>query len=460
MPDHAGAPEVSAEKLPKGFARRPSGSLRVQVRVDGHVERRHFALAADTAEERRRQFAEAEAWAGEVRRKIVGRSHVSHREAERTTLLSVLQTYEREGLVGDPANAAKDRTRIRVLLKDPISRKTLAQLRRTDIAALRDRLLHAGWLKRVENAARAAEAGAKGKAARARCTEIRSLPDLLARSKAGGSDDERGELEAKVALIVRREGIKPLARTTVANTVQLVTRALKHAAQTIDGVPDLTGVPMPKGSPGRERRPSHEELATLLRLADERMAVIIRLAIATTLRRERLLTCRTSHVRKIGGGKSTLAFPRDASKRKKRTGIVPVTKEIRELLDVALRISHPGPAPIRADAPFFELTMHAFESQWRRLLIAAGIEDLHFHDLRHEGTSRLFEKGLTTAEVMSVTGHSTKEMVDRYSHYSASLVLEKLERGTDKAALLSEIGFLIAQLRAAGGDMQQVRQLM
>jgi integrase len=33
-----------------------------------------------------------------------------------------------------------------------------------------------------------------------------------------------------------------------------------------------------------------------------------------------------------------------------------------------------------------------------------GIEDLHFHDLRHEATSRFFEKGLNPVEVATITG--------------------------------------------------------
>jgi len=45
-----------------------------------------------------------------------------------------------------------------------------------------------------------------------------------------------------------------------------------------------------------------------------------------------------------------------------------------------------------------------------------AIEDLHFHDLRHEATSRLFEKGLSTEEVMSITGHKTYQMLKRYTH--------------------------------------------
>jgi integrase len=46
----------------------------------------------------------------------------------------------------------------------------------------------------------------------------------------------------------------------------------------------------------------------------------------------------------------------------------------------------------------------------------AGIEDLHFHDLRHEAASRLFEQGWTIPQVAGVTGHKTWQSLQRYSH--------------------------------------------
>jgi integrase len=49
----------------------------------------------------------------------------------------------------------------------------------------------------------------------------------------------------------------------------------------------------------------------------------------------------------------------------------------------------------------------------------AGITGLRFHDLRHEATSRLFEKGLNVMEVASVTGHKTLQMLKRYTHLNA-----------------------------------------
>jgi len=44
------------------------------------------------------------------------------------------------------------------------------------------------------------------------------------------------------------------------------------------------------------------------------------------------------------------------------------------------------------------------------------IEDLHFRNLRHEGTSRLFEAGFSIEQVTLVTGHRDWKMLRRYTH--------------------------------------------
>lgn len=54
----------------------------------------------------------------------------------------------------------------------------------------------------------------------------------------------------------------------------------------------------------------------------------------------------------------------------------------------------------------------AFRRACQRLQIA----DLHFHDLRHEGTSRLFERGYAIQEVALVTGHRSWETLRRYTN--------------------------------------------
>ncbi|OIQ94024.1 tyrosine recombinase XerC [mine drainage metagenome] len=47
-------------------------------------------------------------------------------------------------------------------------------------------------------------------------------------------------------------------------------------------------------------------------------------------------------------------------------------------------------------------------------------------DLRHEATSRLFEKGLGVMEVASMTGHKSLAMLKRYTHIEAEKLAQKL----------------------------------
>ena len=58
---------------------------------------------------------------------------------------------------------------------------------------------------------------------------------------------------------------------------------------------------------------------------------------------------------------------------------------------------------------------HSFTAACKR----ADIADLHFHDLRHEATSRFFEKGLNPMQVGAITGHKTLQMLKRYTHLRA-----------------------------------------
>jgi integrase len=53
---------------------------------------------------------------------------------------------------------------------------------------------------------------------------------------------------------------------------------------------------------------------------------------------------------------------------------------------------------------------------WRDACDALEIEDLHWHDLRHEGTSRLFEAGYQIQEVALVTGHRDWKSLKRYTN--------------------------------------------
>jgi integrase len=59
---------------------------------------------------------------------------------------------------------------------------------------------------------------------------------------------------------------------------------------------------------------------------------------------------------------------------------------------------------------------------------AIGLEDYRLHDLRHEGVSRLFEKGLNMIEVSSISGHRDVSMLKRYTHINPRVLLDRIDR--------------------------------
>ena len=64
---------------------------------------------------------------------------------------------------------------------------------------------------------------------------------------------------------------------------------------------------------------------------------------------------------------------------------------------------------------------------WRRAMIRAELQGLHFHDLRHEATSRFFELGLNVMEVAAITGHKDLKMLQGYTHLRAEDLARKLQ---------------------------------
>ena len=68
----------------------------------------------------------------------------------------------------------------------------------------------------------------------------------------------------------------------------------------------------------------------------------------------------------------------------------------------------------------------ALRGLWRRACGRASIEDLRFHDLRHEATSRFFERGQNVMELASITGHKDLRVLQRYTHLRAEDLAKKL----------------------------------
>jgi len=175
----------------------------------------------------------------------------------------------------------------------------------------------------------------------------------------------------------------------------------------------IQNIRLPKLPSGRDRRLQGDEEDRLLLAADASMQQMIVLAIETGMRMGEILG---AHWDNIDLKRSTLV-----------------------LIDTKNGESRAVPLSIRAKAAISSLPRHiagqlfpglnssAVSHRFSTLCKRTEIEDLRFHDLRHEATSRLFEKGLDMMEVASITGHKTLHMLKRYTHLKAEDLAKKLQ---------------------------------
>ena len=135
-----------------------------------------------------------------------------------------------------------------------------------------------------------------------------------------------------------------------------------------------------------------------------RVKNIIEIALETGMRRGEILNIKKEHVKN-----QTLFIPL-AKNGHQRT--IPLSKRAYHILK-------------NYDLPF-RMSGNAVRLAWERLKNKGNIKDLHFHDLRHEAISRLFEKGLSIPEVSLISGHKDVRMLFRYTHLKAEDILKKL----------------------------------
>ncbi|MGC1823540.1 MAG: tyrosine-type recombinase/integrase [Pseudolabrys sp.] len=69
----------------------------------------------------------------------------------------------------------------------------------------------------------------------------------------------------------------------------------------------------------------------------------------------------------------------------------------------------------RTAPQLFPYSADAISAAFTRACQFLGIKDLRFHDLRHEGISRLFEMGRTIPQAAAVSGHRSWTSLKRYT---------------------------------------------
>jgi integrase len=87
-------------------------------------------------------------------------------------------------------------------------------------------------------------------------------------------------------------------------------------------------------------------------------------------------------------------------------------------VEIALRQS----AAWRGTGPIFRHAKNTVDIAWIDACKRLGIEDLRFHDLRHDGISRLFEAGFDIPQVAAISGHRSWRNLRRYTNLRPSAI--------------------------------------
>ena len=157
----------------------------------------------------------------------------------------------------------------------------------------------------------------------------------------------------------------------------------------------------------RDRRPTTAELSRLFRCFDENarltmpMTRIVQFAIATAMRLDEI--CRADWSDLDIDRRMLLIRdrkdPRNKAGNDQRIPLFAATG-----FDAWAIVMAQAKLLGKAKGPIFPYNSKSVGTAFRRAFADADVKDLHFHDLRHEGTSRLFEVGLSIEQVALLKG--------------------------------------------------------
>ncbi|MGY6661625.1 MAG: site-specific integrase [Glycocaulis sp.] len=168
----------------------------------------------------------------------------------------------------------------------------------------------------------------------------------------------------------------------------------------------------------RSRRPEQHELDRIITALESnpRQSIpvgrIIRFAIATALRQDEICRvqwddfCERTQMLTVRNRKD----PRRKTGNDQRIPLLNISG-----YDPRLLLEQQSGLAGRAGR-IFPYNARSVGTAFRRTCRELNIQDLRFHDLRHEATSRLFEAGLSIEQVALVTGHKDWKMLRRYTH--------------------------------------------
>ena len=189
----------------------------------------------------------------------------------------------------------------------------------------------------------------------------------------------------------------------------------------------------PRVANARSNRPSACELGLILSaITNPEIRAFVSIAAQTALRRSELFALEWPQVDCV----KQLVLLKDTKNGSSRTVVIS-SKAAAELQ--ALRGTNQAQGrvfsirhidtPSKAFKRAVEAARGAYEAQCLKLKLTplqGHLEGYRLHDMRHEATSSLFEKGLSAMEVSAITGHKTLSMLSRYTHLSNAHLIARL----------------------------------
>lgn len=215
------------------------------------------------------------------------------------------------------------------------------------------------------------------------------------------------------------ERLTEVAPSTVDREIDVISQILRYASDVWKIAPSespLQGLRRPKYFNERNRRLSSEEEKALFEKIQEvdreYLEAVVIVALCTAMRRSEILR---------------LTWPNVDLER--RCAHLPETKNGRARdVPLSARAVAVLAALPRVSEKVFDIGEYSVKKNFVLACKEAGVNDLHFHDLRHEAISRFAESGkFGLLDLQAISGHRDTRMLLRYTHLCVQQLAHKMD---------------------------------
>lgn len=228
--------------------------------------------------------------------------------------------------------------------------------------------------------------------------------------------------DARLSTVSRATG-RAVSGSTVNREMNLLSHVLSTARKEWGWIASspTTDVRRPKESAARDRRVTQDEIDKLclvlgfddepVRTKSQAVAVAFLFAIETAMRAGEICSLLAS---RIDGRVAHLPLTKNGTKRD-----VALSTRAAELLKFL-------PVPDELESPLFMLSADSLSTLFRKARMRCEIEDLTFHDSRHEAITRLAKK-LNVLDLARMVGHRDLRQLQVYYNESAADMAMRLD---------------------------------